>query len=141
MLRQDWRWNLTLDRGRATMRILLSLFMLAAVMVMPAGAKDDVLRLAHDYAVSGKNPDGGTYRGTVQIDVISDTTFKIVWRVGSTTYRGFGMRVEDLLAASYEGGGIKGVILYAYDHDSKELNGRWTLAGQDGTGSETLTPK
>ncbi len=123
------------------MRILLGLLMFAAVCVLPAQAKDDVLRLAHNYAVEGKNPNGSEYSGSVQIDVISDTTFRIVWRVGNTTYRGFGMRVEDLLAASYEGGGIKGVVLYAYDHDSKELNGRWTLAGQDGTGSETLTPK
>jgi hypothetical protein len=50
--------------------------------VTPALA--DTLNLASTYDEVGTNADGSKYTGTATVDVISDTTFAIKWKIGST---------------------------------------------------------
>ena len=55
------------------------------------------------------------------------------------TYKGFGMRMNDSLAATYMIDGEPGLILYKVDGNG--LHGLWTIRGHDGSGTETLLPR
>jgi hypothetical protein len=92
-----------------------------------------------EYAVNGTNFDGSRYRGTAEIALTSDTTCNIVWQTGSTA-QGICMRNGDSFAASYVMGDAIGLVIYRVNQDGS-LEGLWTIAGQDGVGTETLTPR
>jgi len=116
-------------------RTILTLAFIAVA--FPAAA--DTLTLASKYEATGTNPDGSTYKGTARVKVISDTTFTIEWSIGDATYKGFGMRMNDSLAATYMIDGEPGLILYKVDGNG--LHGSWTIRGHDGNGTETLLPR
>lgn len=101
-------------------------------------AQAETMTLATQYTVSGKNADGSSYSGKADVEVISDTTFSIVWHIAGSVYKGFGMRMNDSLAATYTIDGEPGLIIYEA-RDGK-LSGLWAIKGQNGSGSETLTP-
>lgn len=104
--------------------------------VLPARAEP--LSLASHYEASGSNPDGSKYTGTADVKVISDTTYTIVWKIGDATYQGFGMRLNDSLAATYTIDGEPGLIIYKVNGDG--LTGAWAIRGHDGVGTERLRP-
>lgn len=101
-------------------------------------AQAETMTLAQHYTVSGKNADGSSYTGKADVEVISDTTFSIVWRIAGSVYKGFGMRMNDSLAATYTIDGEPGLIIY--EARDGQLAGLWAIKGQNGSGSETLTP-
>ncbi len=107
------------------------------VIALPAAA--DSMTLASTYDAVGTNPDGSKYEGMAHVRVISDTTFTIEWSIGDATYQGFGMRMNDSLAASYMIDGEPGLILYKVDGNG--IHGLWTIRGHDGSGTETLRPR
>jgi hypothetical protein len=76
-----------------------------------AGASAEPLKLAPKYNDTGTNPNGSKYSGTADVSVISDTTFSIVWHIGGDTYKGFGMRMNDSLAATYMINGEPGLVI------------------------------
>jgi hypothetical protein len=116
-------------------RTLLTIgFLLAA---LPAQAETMVL--ASHYKASGKNPDGSTYTGTVDVNVISDTTYTIVWHIAGATYKGFGMRMNDYLSATYTIDGEPGLVMYKAV-EGGGLGGLWAIRGENGSGTEVLTP-
>ena len=100
----------------------------------------DVLRLAPVYKAAGKNPDGSSYTGTVTIKIISDTTFSIEWKIGGSVTKGFGMRMNENLSATYMLDGQPGLIMYKVQEDGS-LAGIWAIKGQPGNGSEVLRPQ
>lgn len=106
---------------------------------VPAHAAD-VLRLAPSYKAIGKNGDGSVYKGTVTIKIISDTTFSIEWKIGNSITKGFGMRMNDNLSATYLLDGQPGLVMYKVQEDGS-LAGIWAIKGQPGNGSEVLTPE
>jgi hypothetical protein len=101
-------------------------------------ANAETLTLASHYKAAGTNPDGSAYSGDVAIDIISDTTFSIVWTIEGTKYKGFGMRRNDALAATYMIDGEPGLVIYKVDGDG--LDGLWAVRGHNGNGTERLTP-
>ena len=101
-------------------------------------ASAESLTLSPHYKATGTNPDGSSYSGDVAVNIISTTTFSIVWKIGSSTYTGFGMRMNDSLAATYTIEGEPGLVIYKVDGDG--LNGLWAVKGQNGNGTEKLTP-
>jgi hypothetical protein len=101
-----------------------------------AGAES--LTLAPKYDAVGTNPNGSKYTGTVTIKILSDTTFAIQWSIDGTTYKGFGMRRNDALAATYMIDGEPGLVVYKVDGNG--LDGLWTVRGENGNGTEHLTP-
>src|SRR5262249_29183993 len=112
--------------------MIRAILMLAFIVVaFPATA--DTLTLAPTYRAEGTNPDGSKYTGTVRVKVISDTTFTIEWSIGDASYKGFGMRMNDSLAATYMIDGEPGLILYKVDGNG--LHGLWTIRGHDGNGT------
>jgi hypothetical protein len=106
------------------------------LLAVPAFA--DNLTLAKHYKATGTNPDGSTYTGDVQVEIISDTTFSIVWTISGTKYKGFGMHRNNAIAATYEIDGQPGLVVYKVDGNG--WDGAWAVRGQNGNGTEHLTP-
>ena len=113
-------------------------FVALAALLVASAASAETLKLAHHYNATGEGPDGSKYSGEVTVDVTSDTTFSIRWKIGSTVYKGFGMRHGDMLAAAFYNDSASGVVMYEVDGDA--LDGTWTFKGERGTGTEKLTP-
>ena len=91
------------------------------------------------YTVKGTNPDGSKYSGTAEITVTSNNTCRIVWDVG-TESSGICMRNGIALAAAYELKDKVGLVIYEI-RDDGVLDGIWTVADEDGAGTELLIPK
>ena len=92
------------------------------------------------YTVNGTNIDGSPYGGTAEITLTSQTTCNIVWTTGPTSSKGICMRNDDAFSAAYILGEAVGLVIYKIQPDGV-LEGRWTISGVEGAGTETLTPK
>jgi len=90
------------------------------------------------YEVRGTNLDGSRYSGSATITVTSSTTCEIVWKVG-TSSSGICMRNGIAFAAGYVMGKDVGLVIYEIKSDGT-LDGRWTIAGRNGVGTELLIP-
>jgi hypothetical protein len=112
-------------------------FVLAFV-ALTSSVSAETLVLAHHYSAVGLNPDGSKYSGTVTIDIVSDTTFTIQWDINGATYQGFGMRRNDSVAATYQIQGEPGLVIYQVQGNG--LDGIWAIKGENGSGTEHLTP-
>lgn len=128
----------------------LRFLLLAGVLVTCApptvdGAEPD---LAGMYAAAGQNPDGTEYRAVVKI-VPRDESFQVMWlfpkvdgEVITLVLKSAGVGVANggMLAVSYYGQDLTGVILYQIENGGERLSGRRVVAGGDGrVHSETLT--
>lgn len=91
------------------------------------------------YSVAGTNVDGSSYGGEVMISLTSDTTCQIEWITGATSSFGICMRYDNAFAVGYQQGDAVGLGIYLVMEDGS-LNGTWTVAGKEGSGSEILTP-
>jgi Caspase domain len=83
------------------------------------------------YRVSGRNPNGDPYSGTVLI-VNRSGQYVLDWRVGSSNYRGSGALASNILTVDW---GNSTPVIYALNADGT-LSGLW----QAGEGEETLIP-
>jgi hypothetical protein len=86
---------------------------------------------AGPYRVSGRNPNGDPYSGTVSI-VNRSGQYVLDWKVGSSNYRGSGTLASNVLTVDW---GDSTPVIYALNADGT-LSGLW----QAGDGEETLTP-
>lgn len=84
-----------------------------------------------EYALSGKNPDGSDYKGTLVVTK-AGAGFNLVWSNGNT---GFGVRRGDGLTVGY-GGARCSFVAYEVKPDGT-LEGVWGGAGATQTGTET----
>ena len=91
------------------------------------------------YLVEGTNLDGSAYEGTAEIMLTSETTCEIVWDTGSVS-NGICSRNGNAFAAAYVLEDVVGLVIYQVQSDGT-LDGLWTIAGQEGVGTETLTPE
>lgn len=95
------------------------------------------------YAITGKNPGAGAYKGTLTIAPRGDV-FDVHWTIGGAQYVGVGVVVNDTLAVTYSGAADRswsGVMAYRQRTDGA-LEGRWALlGGKPQTGSETAVRK
>jgi hypothetical protein len=117
-------------------RILCTLAFLAVA----TAANAETLTLHSTYNVAGTNPNGSKYTGTADVKVISDATFSIQWKIGGSTINGFGMRMNEALSATYMLNGQPGLVIYQVSKDGT-WSGLWAIRGQDGNGTEQLTPR
>ena len=118
------------------MRRLLAAAAIAALAVPVAAAefREGV------YNVEGTNLNGSPYNGTATVTLLSDTTCRIEWKTGGTESWGHCMKVADFVSAGYFMGDQIGVIMYMVQEDGS-LEGYWTVSGQNGSGTEKLTPQ
>jgi hypothetical protein len=115
---------------------VVALFLFAVV----SARADDTLHISSSYKAAGKNADGSNYTGTVSVKSISDTTYTIEWKIDGGVIKGFGMRRNNVLSATYMLEGQPGLIIYQVQKDGTLL-GTWAIKGQSGNGSEILTPQ
>jgi hypothetical protein len=102
------------------------------LLALAAPAAAETLKLASTYDEVGTNPDGSKYTGTATVQIISDTTFSIQWKIGSMVYSGFGMRRDDNFAATYMVNGQPGSNIYKVG-EGGVLNGLWRSAARTAT--------
>ena len=113
---------------------MLAATALAVVLPIVASAAE----IGGRYRVAGTNFDGSKYRGVAEIVVTTRNTCRITWDTGSTA-EGICMRNTDAFAAAYAMGGAVGLVIYEV-HSDGTLDGLWTIADQEGVGTEVLTP-
>lgn len=115
-------------------RILLA--SLAAVAFFTSTQAQDI---EGSYKVQGTNFNGSPYGGEAEITLTSETTCNIVWTTGSNTSNGICMRNGDSFAAGYVMNEKVGLVIYKLMPDGN-MNGLWTIAGEEGNGTEVLIP-
>jgi len=115
-------------------------FLLSVVVALLAGPAAAAGFQAGTYNVEGTNLDGSPYKGTAEVKVLSDTTCQITWTTGSTSSVGICMMMDGVVSAAYQQGNVVGVTMY-HMNDDGSLDGAWTVAGQNGSGTEKLTPQ
>jgi hypothetical protein len=108
---------------------------LAACMATSAVAQN----VGGRYQIVGKNFNGSSYSGTVEIIVTSNNTCRIAWVTGGTTSRGICMRNGVAFSAGYAMGSAIGLVIYEIKPDGS-LDGIWTIADKSGIGAERLVP-
>ena len=116
---------------------LLAVISSAVCFAAPAAAQN----IAGLYQVSGKNFDGAPYSGSAEITATGNNTCQIVWRIGKPggLSRGICMRNGNSFSASYVLDGKAGLVIYELKSDGS-LDGLWTIADQNGYGTEHLAP-
>lgn len=92
------------------------------------------------YEVRGTTLEGDRYGGTAEITMSSADTCRMVWHTGGDAITGFCMWDGDTLAASYQMDGDVGLVIYRIREDGA-LDGVWTIADQNGVGTEVLIPQ
>jgi hypothetical protein len=110
--------------------------LIAATLALPAMAQTNI---GGRYRVEGTNLNGTSYSGEAQITLTSETTCEIEWVTGSTTSVGICMRNDDSFSAAYRMGDVIGLVIYKVMADGS-MQGLWTIAGNNGAGTEVLTP-
>jgi len=91
------------------------------------------------YNVVGTNPNGSTYKGTLEVVQHGDV-YEFRWSAG-VTYNGVGIKNGDVVAVSFTGGGNGkgcGVVDYLITSDGT-LDGRWGYWGTNESGTEKAT--
>jgi hypothetical protein len=117
------------------MKTLMASALFGLAMLVPASAQS----IGGTYRAEGTNFDGSTYSGTAEIVLTSATTCVIRWVTGGSTSQGICMRNDDAFAAGYVLGDVTGLVVYKVNPDGS-MQGLWTIAGQDGNGTENLYP-
>ncbi|MGE3578725.1 MAG: hypothetical protein AB7I25_09715 [Vicinamibacterales bacterium] len=126
----------------ARMRALVAVFLAVLFLsVLPAHAQapEDV-DITGVYRCDGVNPQGKAYRGMVEIVRMNDA-FQLRWTFpqSSDAALGIGIISNGVLAVSYYGGDLAGVVVYKIN-DDKPMVGEWTVIGSEGgVFRETLT--
>jgi hypothetical protein len=95
--------------------------------------------IAGKYNVAGSNPDGGVYKGTLEIIPHGDV-YQFRWNAG-TQYDGVGVANGSVVAVAFANGPNGkgcGVIDYAIASDGA-LDGKWGYWGVNQAGSEKAT--
>lgn len=110
---------------------------MAVLLAWSASAQESV---GGRYTVSGTNMNGSQYSGTAEITITSRNTCRISWETGGSTSSGICMRNGTAFAAAYELGGKIGLVIYEINRDGS-LDGLWTIADQEGVGTERLVPR
>lgn len=95
--------------------------------------------LTGTYTAAGTGLDGAAYAGTARIEALSDTTCAISWDIAGVAFDGICMRAGDVFSIGYITEGAVGLGIYRIGTDGV-LRGVWTVAGEAGSGTETLTP-
>lgn len=120
-----------------TRRLVLAALFAAVATAAPAqgkkGASDlaPALNIAGSYHSFGRNPDGSSYEGVVQI-AQDGSIVGFTWRIGNDSYSGEGLIDGRIVAVDW---GAASPVVYVVMPDG-ELHGTW----DDGLGLEKLTP-
>jgi hypothetical protein len=93
--------------------------------------------IAGKYNITGTNPDGGAYKGTLEVIMRGDV-YQFRWDAGSQ-YDGVGVQNGNIIAVAYTtGANGKGCGVVDYDiQGDGTLDGKWGYWGTNEMGTET----
>ncbi|WP_160122052.1 hypothetical protein [Rhodovarius lipocyclicus] len=114
---------------------LLVLPMLAGLGISPAAAQRSGI-----YDVRGTNPDGSEYTGSLVLQQVGATTFRLTWSVAQNTIEGMGMISGLTFAVVFQLGEQTAMGMYELKADG-EMTGTWTVVGSQAIGTETIRPR
>ncbi len=117
--------------GRAGAFLALGLMALAFAAVEPAQARGP-----GNYTVKGKEAAGGGYTGAASLTQTGDNTWRIVWKIGSQTWTGFGIGDGKIVALNFTGNGQSGVMLLVAKDDNSGYEAAWAYTGAKTVGYE-----
>ena len=92
------------------------------------------------YDVTGANPDGTEYQGTMLLTQVGLASFRVVWQIGQDVIEGVAMVSGLTLATAFSLGGQPGMGIYEIRRDGT-LEGQWTTVGAFAAGRETARPR
>jgi len=95
--------------------------------------------VAGKYNITGSNPNGGNYKGTLEVIAHGDV-YQFRWNAGAQ-YDGVGIQIGDIVAVAYTTGS-NGQGCGVVDYDIKEdgaLDGKWGYWGTNEAGTESAT--
>jgi hypothetical protein len=124
------------------MRVFVMAFLAAGLWTVPPATAEEaaVVDISGVYRCDGVNPQGQPYRGMVEIVKIRNA-YQLRWTFPQSkdAALGIGIISNGVLAVSYYGGEMAGVVVYRVDKD-KPLTGEWAVVGSEGgVFPETLT--
>ncbi|MEQ1895789.1 MAG: hypothetical protein ABL971_00220 [Vicinamibacterales bacterium] len=125
-------------RIRARLFVLLTACIAMAVPALAQKPAD--ADISGVYRCDGVNPQGRPYRGMVEIVKLHDA-FQLRWTFpqDENPALGIGILSNGVLAVSYYGGDMAGVVVYKIN-EGKPMVGEWTVVGSEGgVFKETLT--
>ena len=80
------------------------------------------------YTVSGQNPDGNYYTGSITIRP-SGQVYTCTWNIGEITYNGIGILKDGIFAVGYGTSNDYGLAQYQLNANKNAATGTWTQAG------------
>ena len=89
------------------------------------------------YNVTGTNPDGSPYEGTLNITP-QDSAYRLYWEAGNS-FEGMGLLNDDVFSVGW-GSPTCTIIAYRKLADGT-LDGEWVVVGQQGIGTEVAVPR
>ena len=92
------------------------------------------------YDVSGVNPDGTGYNGTLTLQQVGLASWRTAWQIGQARIEGYAMSAGPVFSIGFVVGERPGIAIYQVGENGS-LTGQWTLVGSNGIGTETLTPQ
>lgn len=109
--------------------------LLALGLSLPAAAQR-----SGTYDISGANPDGTEYTGTMLLTQVGLSTFRVSWNIGPDTIEGVAMVSGLTVATAFSLGQQPGMGIYEIKPNGV-LEGVWTTVGAFAAGRETATPR
>lgn len=92
------------------------------------------------YDVTGTNPDGTEYTGTLLLTQVGLSSFRVVWTIGGDVIEGVAMVSGLTVATAFSLNGQPGMGIYELERDGT-LAGVWTVVGAFAQGRETARPR
>lgn len=92
------------------------------------------------YDITGTNPDGSAYIGTMVLEQIGLLSFRLQWTIGPDVIEGVGMVSGLSFATAFSLGGNPSMGVYEL-RPNGQLVGQWTTIGAFAAGQETATPR
>jgi hypothetical protein len=94
------------------------------------------------YDITGTNPDGTEYVGTLELEQIGLVSFRLRWTIGPDVIEGVGMVSGLTLATAFSLGSGSSPSMGVYElRQNGQLVGQWTTIGAFAAGQETATPR
>lgn len=87
------------------------------------------------YQISGK--EGGSkaaYSGSSTLSQLGEDTWRISWRIGGTTWTGYGIGDGKVISANFSGNGQQGVMLLIAKEDGSGYEAVWAYNGERSVG-------
>jgi hypothetical protein len=113
----------------------------AAAMLAASTVAASAQQVGGNYNVEGTNLDGSAYSGTATITWLDKSTCSIAWATGDTSSKGYCMQYGPAFSAAFSlDEQTFGLLIYRV-LGTGELEGIWTITGQEGVGTERMTPQ